>query len=98
MNNYLALLIYLGLGFIVGFLYRTILKKFAKNSPHGLTKNIGKSDRWMRTLLGIALLVWAVLTNWSPVLIAASGFCFFEAMFSWCGFYAAIGKTTCPIE
>ena len=98
MNNYLALLIYLGLGFIVGFLYRAILKKFAKNSPHGLTKNIGKSDRWMRALLGIALLVWAVLTNWSPVLITASGFCFFEAMFSWCGFYAAIGKTTCPIE
>jgi hypothetical protein len=32
------------------------------------------------------------------ILIFFSGFALFEALFSWCGFYAALGKSTCPIE
>jgi hypothetical protein len=34
----------------------------------------------------------------SDRLLFFSGFCFFEAAFSWCGFYAALGRTTCPVE
>lgn len=33
-----------------------------------------------------------------PKTIFFSGFAFFEAIFSWCGFYATIGKNTCPVE
>ncbi len=84
------------LAFIVGFIYRTILKKFAKNSPRGVARNIGKPDRLLRAVIGVALLLWAITTTWSPILIFFSGFAFFEAIFSWCGFYAAMGKNTCP--
>lgn len=83
---------------IVGFLYRAILKKFAKNSKRRATRNIGKADRLIRFAIGVGLLIWAITTNWSPVLLFFSGFAFFEAIFSWCGFYAALGKSTCPVK
>ena len=86
------------LAFIAGFIYRTILKKFAKNSPRGVARNIGKPDRLLRLVIGVALLLWAITTSWSPILIFFSGFAIFEAIFSWCGFYAALGKNTCPVE
>jgi hypothetical protein len=86
------------LAFIFGFIYRTILKRFAKNSPRGVTQNIGKKDRLLRVTIGVALLLWAISTSWSPILIFFSGFAMFEAIFSWCGFYAALGKNTCPID
>lgn len=83
---------------IVGLLYRAILKRLAKNSPRGETRNIGKSDRLVRVVIGLGLLLWAITTTWSPILIFFSGFALFEALFSWCGFYAALGKNTCPID
>lgn len=86
------------LAFIVGFIYRAILKKFAKGSVRGVAQNIGKKDRLLRAVIGVGLLLWAITTTWSPVLIFFSGFCIFQAVFSWCGFYAAIGKSTCPVE
>ena len=93
----LIVIIYI-LAFIVGFVYRAILKKVAKNSVRGVAKNIGKSDRLVRLAIGIALLLWAITTTWSPILIFFSGFAFFEAIFSWCGFYATFGKNTCPVS
>ncbi len=86
------------LAFIVGFIYRAILKKFAKGSVRGVAQNIGKPDRLLRAVIGVGLLLWAITTTWSPVLIFFSGFCLFEAIFSWCGFYAVIGKNTCEVE
>lgn len=86
------------LAFIVGFIYRALLKKFAKRTERKVSQNIGKPDRLLRFVIGIVLLSWAMLTNWSPVLIFFSGFAFFEVVFSWCGFYAAIGKNSCPID
>ena len=86
------------LAFLFGFLYRTILKKFAKGSVRGVAQNIGKYDRLLRLAIGVGLLLWAITTTWSPILIFFSGFAFFEAIFSWCGFYAAIGRNTCPVE
>jgi len=83
---------------IVGLLYRSILKKFAKKSVRGATHNIGKADRLLRLAIGAGLLLWAITTSWSPILLFFSGFALFEALFSWCGFYAAIGKNTCPVE
>ena len=86
------------LAFVVGFIYRAILKKFARRSAHGAPRNIGKYDRLLRLAIGVGLLLWAITTTWSPILIFFSGFAFFEAIFSWCGFYAAIGKNTCPVN
>lgn len=86
------------LAFLFGFLYRTILKKFAKGSVRGVAQNIGKPDRLLRLAIGVGLFLWAITTTWSPILIFFSGFAFFEAIFSWCGFYAAMGRNTCPVE
>ena len=92
---------------IVGLAIRFLIKKFVRHasvvsigSPQAgsVQQNIGKSDRLFRLAIGIALLLFAILTTWSPVLIFFSGFALFEAIFSWCGFYAALGKNTCPVE
>lgn len=83
---------------IVGLIYRAILKRVAKGTMHGVHKNIGKGDRLLRLAIGLGLLLWAITTTWSPIVIFFSGFAFFEAVFSWCGFYAAIGKNTCPMD
>lgn len=82
-----------------GFAYRFLLNKFAKQSSvRAVSRNIGAPDRLLRFTIGIGLLLLAITTTWSPVLIFISGFALFEALFSWCGFYAAIGRSTCPIE
>lgn len=84
--------------FIFGFTYRFALKKFARGTGRARPRNIGMRDRLLRAGLGALLLVIAITTSWSPWLLFFSGFCFFEAIFSWCGFYAALGKSTCPID
>jgi len=86
------------IAFIFGFLYRFILKKFASSTARGVQKNIGKSDRAIRLAIALALLLLAITTSWSPWLLFFSGFAFFEAIFSWCGLYAALGKNTCPVN
>ena len=92
----LIILMYV-LALIVLVIYRAIMKRVAKNTPRGSAKNIGKSDRLLRVAIGIALLLWAITTSWNPLIIFFSGFALFEALFSWCGLYAALGKNTCPL-
>jgi len=86
------------LAFIFGFVYRMLLKKFARNTIHGAGKNISNKDRTIRVVIGVILLLIAITTSWSPWLLFFSGFAFFEAIFSWCGLYAALGKNSCPIN
>jgi hypothetical protein len=83
---------------IVGFIYRAILRRVARSGPRGISKNIGVTDRLIRLVLCVALLLMAITTTWNPILIFLSGFCLFEAVFSWCGLYAALGRNTCPIN
>jgi len=93
----LILIMYLLAG-LIGFISRMILKRMAKNSPRGVSKNIGTPDRLLRFGIGIALLLLAIATTWNPILIFFSGFALFQALFSWCGLYAALGRNTCPVE
>lgn len=85
------------LAFVFGFIYRLILKRLSKNKIRKRHKNIGWKDRVFRLVLAIVLFVIAITTSWSPILLFFSGFTLFEAIFSWCGFYAAIGKSSCPL-
>ena len=85
------------LAFVFGFIYRLILKRLAKNNIRKRHKNIGWKDRLIRLTLAVILFIIAITTSWSPILLFFSGFTLFEAIFSWCGFYAAIGKNTCPL-
>lgn len=84
--------------FIFGFIYRLILKFWLKKSTQKSGKNLNKRDRVVRAILGAILLILAITTAWSPILLFFAGFCFFEAIFSWCAIYSAIGKNTCPIQ
>ena len=83
---------------VVGFLYRLAVRRFAGASARPAGKNIGAPDRFLRLVLGLALLLWAVTTTWNPFLIFLSGFALFEAVFSWCALYSALGKNTCPMR
>lgn len=91
------ILIMFALSFIFGFIYRFILKRLSKNNIRKRHKNIGLKDRFLRLGLALILFVIAITTSWSPLLLFFSGFTLFEAIFSWCGFYAAIGKSSCPL-
>jgi len=93
--SYAAILIVLA--FIFGFIFSFIMKKFAKGKVRRLTMNIGVSDRLLRFVLAVFLFVIAVTTTWNALFIFAAGFCLFEAIFSWCGVYALMGKNTCPV-
>ena len=92
----IILMLYMLAG-LFGLVYRFALKRFAKNTVRGTNKNIGTADRLIRFVIGVILLVWAITTTWSLILIFLSGFAIFEAIFSWCGLYAALGKNTCPV-
>lgn len=80
----------------VGFAYRYVLQQLAKGTVRSVGQNISTMDRVLRLAIGLVLLVWAITTSWSLILIFFSGFAVFEALFSWCGLYAAMGKNTCP--
>jgi hypothetical protein len=84
------------LAFIIGFLYRFLIRKIAKSQNRTASKNIGTVGRIFRAVIGIALFFIAISTSWNPILLFLAGFMIFEAIFSWCGLYAAIGKNTCP--
>lgn len=87
------------MSFIIWFLYRLLLKLLPKRQWEiRIHKNIWSKDRWMRAFIGLGLLLRAITTDRSLRLLFFSGFCFFEAIFSRCWFYAAIGKSSCPIE
>lgn len=92
----LVVVMYLLAG-IVGFVYRAVLKRLARGTVRGVHKNIGLGGRLLRLAICVGLLLWGI-TAWNPILIFFSGFALFEAVFSWCGFYAAIGKNSCPME
>ena len=93
-----TILFYVALWFFCGFLYRWIARKLFSGSVRGVKKNIQYFWRLERALIWVLLLLVTLTTSMSPWLLFFAGFCFFEAMFSRCGFYAAIGKNTCPLE
>jgi len=94
------ILIMFALAFIFGFVYRFILKRVARSEVRIVSqnKNIGSKDRLVRFAIAVLLFTWAITTSWSPWLLFFSGLALFEAIFSWCGFYAALGRNTCSIN
>ncbi len=86
------------LAFVVGIIYRLIMKRLAKGTVRGVSKNLNTSGRVIRFALGVMLLLWAILTSWNPILIFLSGFALFEAIFSWCAVYQLMRKNTCPSD
>ncbi len=85
-----AVLMVMG-GFLSGALLRFVLKKtIVKNVVCNL-KNIDRQNRLIRLLAGIICLLIGYY-YYIPFLFALAGFCFYEAIFSWCGVFALMGK------
>lgn len=92
---YAGLLLLIGL--LVAYLHRLIMKRFTKGNKNPSYKNIGKSDRIGRFVIFIILFL-AGLYFWIPILYLAAGYVLYEVFAGWCGFYAIIGRNTCPIK
>lgn len=86
------------LALIVGLLYRFIVRKFAKSENGKVSKNINTRGRIFRLALGVILLLVSMTTTWNPIIIFISGFCIFEALFSWCALNQLVGKNSCLIN
>jgi hypothetical protein len=66
-----------------------------------MIKNIGTRDRLFRLILGIICFIGAYFlknNTFQIALVFIGLFCIFQATFSWCAWYALIGKNTCPIQ
>lgn len=86
-------------GIAVARLQRTIMKnmRVKKSAPKAGKRNIGLLDRGVRLTIGIVLVVYAIwFGSWIAMLFA--GYSIYEAFSKWCGFYALIGRNTCPIN
>jgi len=62
-----------------------------------MEKNVGKTDRWIRGILGIALVAIAVSMTggtWMYVLGAVGVISLLTAIFGFCPAYKALGITT----
>jgi len=93
--SWIYLLLIFTLAFVSGTIYRFILIHLSPRAGGRVRKNIGSRDRLFRGAIGIVLLIWALTTSWNPIILFLAGFTFFEALSSWCGFYALTGRTTC---
>lgn len=58
-----------------------------------MTKNVGKIDKVIRLVLGVALIAFAVLTG--NVLGYIGIIPIVTALMSWCPLYTLIGKNSC---
>ncbi len=83
------------LALLVFFIAKIITKKFSHTVPNKANKNVGKKDRLVRLVLGLAILFFAITTSWNPLIIFISGLVLCTALFSWCGLYSLMGKNTC---
>ncbi len=67
-----------------------------------MTKNIGIKDRVIRFVFGVlcfgAIFIFDMSIVFRFILIILGFFGIFQAVFSWCAWYALIGKNTCPIQ
>ena len=60
-----------------------------------LVKNVGRFDRWVRIVIGVAALTGGVIMrNWLSLI---GLYPLLSGIFGSCAIYAALGITTCPI-
>lgn len=63
-----------------------------------MTCNVGKVDRIIRALIGIAAIGWGVM-NGNIIADVVGGVLLFTAIIGWCPAYALLGiKTGCKIK
>ncbi len=65
-----------------------------------MTKNVGKADRIIRLVAGLALAVGAYRAEGAAMYIigAAAAVALLTGLLGWCGLYALLGISTCRID
>jgi hypothetical protein len=61
-----------------------------------MKQNIGTSDRVLRLILGVGLLIYGLYVR-SGFVVLGGVFSLYEAFASWCVFYQLIGRNTCAV-
>lgn len=92
------LVLWVSVGFFIGFGYREVLQHLAKDTPKAAVHNINKAGRTQRAIIAVGLFGGALLLNCNPVMLIASGFTLFEVAGSWCVMNAMLGKNSCDLE
>ena len=62
-----------------------------------MKKNIGLSDRIIRFIIAVIVLIYAIW-QWSIIALLIAIFTFYETFASWCILYQLLGKNSCPIS
>jgi len=65
-----------------------------------ITKNVGKIDRVIRMIAGVALAAGAYTTGGPAALILglAGAVAFLTGLLGWCGLYRLFGINTCSVD
>jgi predicted Co/Zn/Cd cation transporter (cation efflux family) len=61
-----------------------------------MKQNIDTSDRILRLILGIGLIIYGLYVK-SGFVVLGGVFSLYEALVSWCAFYQLIGRNTCAL-
>lgn len=90
----LILMLYAIAGAVL-FMIRFALSRLFPTTRFSHARNIGTLGRIVRLAIAAGILVFAISTTWSLLLIFISGLVFFESLLRWCALYALIGRNTC---
>lgn len=87
----------IGMGIAVGqrYIMRNI-KMRLNDKRTAAHNNIGTADRIVRFLIATAALTYGIYAG-SEIALVISGYTYYEAFAKWCGFYALIGRNSCPL-
>lgn len=87
----------IGIGIAIGqrYIMRNI-KMRSNNQRTAAHKNIGTTDRIVRYLIATGALLYGIYAG-SEIAFIIAGYTYYEAFLKWCGFYALIGRNSCPL-
>lgn len=86
-------------GIAVALIQRYIMRNMRFNKKDQRTaahNNIGVAGRVLRFCIATTAFAYAVYTG-SEIAFIIAGYTYYEAFAKWCGFYALIGRNSCPL-
>lgn len=84
--------------FFLVLICRFIVRKVSRKIERKVARNINKQYRLIPLALSLLLLLFAITTSWSAIIILLSGFAFFETVFGWSLISTIIGKNNYKLK
>ncbi len=98
-TTYLFYIIFFLGGIGVAMLQRRIMRNMKIRAKQPLSaghKNIDLKGRLLRGSIALVCVVYGVWFD-SNIAMLGAGYAAYETVATWCGFYALIGRNTCPL-